>query len=380
MTNAAIEQTPHPPDNFAQANADEPLPKRQTLPRGTVFANRYEIVRPLGEGVSSIAYLAIDRARGQVVTLKVLRDQFVGNGSAAQAILKERAALIGFRHPRLPQLVEGGHFGYTWFLVIAHAYGHDLRSLIDNEGGTGPLSIRESADILLGLISALIEVQALGLVHHDLKPENIVVRRGNPFFPPLVTVVDFGQASAEGALLPNVAGSLAYLSPQHALNGTSSWRCDQYAVGIIAHELFGKRRPRGIKPLFGFEPQPYLQDLVAGNVGVSPECFPPGDAYATLPKVVARAIRFDPEDRYPSWIDFAEALMPFASAAGRRQFEQENAQAYASWQAPTEAYLERKAVERRDRFLWQLARLALLAAVSAAFTFWWIAYHRQGAL
>jgi eukaryotic-like serine/threonine-protein kinase len=221
---------------------DQGPPLAATLPddlTGVVLRDRYTVQRLLRQGGSSRIYLASD---AQFEDRKVVVKQILpreGGGTLSAAVFQaEIAALSRLHHPGMTRPLDSGlTLNGDPFLVLDYIPGPTLRELID----AGPLPLARALRLLDQIAGALIEAHSLGIIHLDLKPENIVVRGGTPAVEQAV-LLDFGIAqrlSGAGAGEPRtLGGSPAYMAPEQ-LAGRPTAASDQYALALIVRELLG---------------------------------------------------------------------------------------------------------------------------------------------
>ncbi|HEY2164326.1 MAG TPA: serine/threonine-protein kinase, partial [Gemmatimonadaceae bacterium] len=157
----------------------------QTPPSGT-FAGRYTIERELGRGGTATVYLARDETTSTSVALKVLRRELV-ESVAADRFLREFRMNAALRHPHIAPILDSGQFGADLYLVMPHMESGSLRTLLDRER---QLSVDVVVEIVRGIGSALQHAHERGLIHRDVKPENILFSGEQAYLS------DFGIARA----------------------------------------------------------------------------------------------------------------------------------------------------------------------------------------
>lgn len=229
------------PDRLRGLGQERP-PEPAVLPEdltGAVLRDRYTVLRLLRQGGSSRIYLASD---AQFEDRKVVVKQILpreGGGTLSAAVFQaEIAALSRLHHPGMTRPLDSGLTGNgDPFLVLDYIPGPTLRELID----AGPLPLSRALRLLDQISGALMEAHSLGIIHLDLKPENIVIRGGTPAVEQAV-LLDFGIAqrlSGAGTNEPRtLGGSPAYMAPEQ-LAGRPTAASDQYALALIVRELLG---------------------------------------------------------------------------------------------------------------------------------------------
>lgn len=277
---------------------------------GTTLYDRYKVLRRVGEGGMGIVYEAEHVLIEKRVALKVLKDDFSSRPDVVERFRQEAksASRIGHEH-----IVDISDFGETpsgqSYFVMEFLEGQDLATVLGREGTLEP---GRAVEIALQCCRALGAAHDKGIVHRDMKPENIfMVRRddGRDF----VKIVDFGIAKmtevdgpGEGKKLTKtgmIFGTPEYMSPEQASGKPLDHRVDVYAMGVILFEMLAGRVPfvgdtfMGILTQHLFEPPPTLQQV---NATVRcPE---------TLEAIIYTCLAKTADERYPSMAALADAL------------------------------------------------------------------------
>lgn len=278
---------------------------------GRILDERYRVLRRIGEGGMGIVYEAEHVVIEKRVALKVLRDDFSSRSEVVQRFRQEAksASKIGNAH-----IVDISDFGETpagaIYFVMELLEGEDLANVLQRDA-TVPL--HRAADILSQCCTALGAAHGKGIVHRDMKPENVflVTRDGRPDF---VKIVDFGIAKmsdietqgAPGRKLTKtgmIFGTPEYMSPEQAAGKELDHRVDVYALGVIFFEMLTGRVPfvgdtfMGILTQHMFEEPPRLT-AVNPNVNVDP----------AIEGFIDRALAKDPAQRFQSCDEMRDAL------------------------------------------------------------------------
>ena len=259
--------------------------------------DHYEIIRLLGQGGASHVYLAQDRRALQAVVLKFPADDVIG-GAAIFARYK-REAEIGKRlnHPFIQRHVNRGEARSADYLVLEYLRGRTLRAVM-REHAPALLPTAEVIRILLQVCEALAYAHEQGVIHRDMKPENILLLDTGE-----IKLLDFGIALflekehrlawRRSPFFSSPVGTPDYMAPERLQGGRGDARADIYAVGVVLYEMLCGRTPFEEHEGFVLITQQLSHD-------------PPGilERNSTLPPalatVVMRAIRRDPERRYTS--------------------------------------------------------------------------------
>ena len=341
--------TPHTPSGSAAA-ADtarfDPLV-------GTVLAERYAIVRRIGEGGMGAVYEARHAIIGKRVAVKVLLEKFLENQELIARLLQEARLASSIGHENIVDVTD---YGTTSdgraFVVMEFLDGEALAQLVVRDA---PLPVERSLAILRQVCSALSAAHAKGIVHRDVKPENIyLVRRGELDF---VKVVDFGVSKAvhsreEGADMQRltrtgtVLGTPLYMSPEQARGGDDvDHRADIWSAGLMLYECLTGEVPFRANNYLGVISQVLTQETVPPSQ-LRPELGIP----AAVDRVVMRALEKDRDKRYQQMADFehdVERLLAGDSTVALREASEPSA-------APA-----------GHRLRWPLAALGVLALGAA---------------
>lgn len=272
-------------------------------------AQRYVFERKLGEGGFGTVVLATDSLLNRRVALKSLR------GRDARALAGEARVLAGLRHPNIVQVYDLAEIDGEPHLVLEYAPGRSLRSLIE----AGPLESEEAVKYAVAIAGALAYAHRQGVIHNDVKPENIIVGENGE-----ALLTDFGVASSAQAatLLPGeagaIAGSLPYVAPEIIEGATPGPQSDLYSLAATLYEML-----TATTPFAGAGAAGMAQKLA----GAPPRLPLDGPAAAGLADVLERALALLPAERYQDAESFAAALagptnqtmrlMPVAAPATR---------------------------------------------------------------
>jgi serine/threonine-protein kinase len=278
---------------------------------GTVLADRYEIVRRIGEGGMGAVYEARHTVIGKRVAVKVLLEKFLEKPDLVARLLQEArlASSIGHQH-----IVDVTDFGTTAdgraFVVMEFLEGESLAELVIRDA---PLSVERSLRIARQVASALGAAHAKGIVHRDVKPENVyLVRRDDADF---VKVVDFGiskavHASDEGPEWQRltrtgmVLGTPLYMSPEQARGGEDvDSRADVWAVGVVLYECLTGEVPFRAHNYLGVISQVLTEEATPPS-RLRPEL----GIQASVEIVVMRALEKDRARRYQQMSDLEADL------------------------------------------------------------------------
>jgi len=271
------------------ATCGEPLPLRA----GSVLAERYEVRALLGRGGMGAVYRAHDRVVDEEVALKVLTGA-AGSDEGARRLRSEIRLARQVTHPNVCRIHDCGEDGDLRWISMELVRGDTVRDLLQ---GRGPFEAARAWDVAVQVAEGLAAVHRAGVVHRDLKTVNLTVDRAGR-----VRVMDFGiatpAASGDTGESGYLLGSPEYISPEQARGRPADARSDVYALGIVVFELF-----TGAVPFRAETPVATLLLHLEAAPPLDQERLPPA-----LRPVLARALAKDPERRFATAGDMADAL------------------------------------------------------------------------
>ena len=279
-----------------------------TLKRGSVVADRYEVLAPLGKGGMGVVYKARDHKLEETVALKVLRPEIASDPEMERRFRSEIRLARRVRHRNVCGIHEYGEDGSLRYIAMEFIEGVDLRRVLTDSGA---LPLEQAFDYCIRTAEGLQAIHEAGIIHRDLKTANLMVdARG------VLRLMDFGIAKVHGAeatlgatATGLIVGTPEYMSPEQARGEKVDFRSDIYALGIVAFEIFTGRVPfHGETPIaIIFK---HLQDPppLEGPEGAA---LPP----AVIP-VLRKALAKDAIARYDSAAEFAHAMTEAREASG----------------------------------------------------------------
>ncbi|MDR7418017.1 MAG: protein kinase [Armatimonadota bacterium] len=208
-----------------------------SVANGAVVAGRYEILDRIADGGMSTVYRARRRPDGLIVALKVLRPQYGGDDEFLERFTREARAAEALRHPNIVQVYESGRDGDLHFIAMEYVDGPDLKGHLRRVGRLEP---DDAERIARAVCEALDYAHREGIVHRDVKPQNILMAPDGT-----VKVADFGIARALAAVTitqpGTVLGTVHYLSPEQARGAAVGRASDIYALGAVLYEMLTGR-------------------------------------------------------------------------------------------------------------------------------------------
>jgi eukaryotic-like serine/threonine-protein kinase len=220
-----------------------PLPRLQVsvplLQTGDVLGGRYEILQLLGEGGMGAVYKARDRELDRFVALKLIRPELAANPSILARFKQELLLSHQVTHKNVIRIYDLGDSDGVKFITMEFVEGRDLRSLIQEKQ---KFSSEEAVEIMQQVCRALEAAHSVGVIHRDLKPQNIMQDKTGR-----ILVMDFGLArTVEGDGMTQtgaLVGTMEYMSPEQALAKDLDQRSDLFTVGLILYELLTGKMP-----------------------------------------------------------------------------------------------------------------------------------------
>jgi serine/threonine protein kinase len=298
-------------------------------------AGRYELERPLGHGATATVDLARDVELERPVALKRLAENLARDDELHARFLREGKLAARLSHPNVVRIYDVGDDGGRPFIAMEYVDGETLADVVAQRG---PLPPREAAQLGVQMCRALAAAHEAGLVHRDVKPQNLLLRRDG-----VLKLGDFGIAfRSEGTRLTTagtVLGTAAYLAPEQARGEEVTAAADVYGVGAVLYELLTGRPPR-------------TPSSLAALSSPAPIAPPPGP----LAAIVMQCLAEDPARRPPSAAAVARALAATLPDAETQTLPVD----------PAYAATAIRPAERRPRRRRSAVALAALAAAAIA--------------
>lgn len=296
---------------------------------GDLLEQRYRVDTPIARGGMSTVYRCVDLRLGRSVAAKVMDEKFMADPAFRSRFRREARAMAQLSHPNLVGVYDTGADGEHLFLIMELITGGTLRELLAERG---PMPPHAAMAVMDNVLKGLKEVHRAGMVHRDIKPDNVLIGSDHA-----VKVSDFGlvrAAAAETAAQPGspIIGTAAYLSPEQVRGEAIGPASDVYSAGIVLFELL-----TGLTPFSGDDSYQIARARLKEPVPA------PGEWIDGVPEelneLVAVATAADPEDRYANASEFHRAV---AAASSRLQLPAfrvpvpTNAAAHRAAQHPTD--------------------------------------------
>ena len=287
--------------------------------------NRYKVLEVIGTGAMATVYAAEDTRLGRKVALKILRPEQAQDDTFRARFKREAEAVASLNNPAIVAVYDTGSYNPSQdggesasseegtaipYIVMEYVEGHTLRSILSRGGH---LPVRDALGYSEQLLGALQYSHSMGIIHRDIKPANIMVlertsediAKGQPG---QIKVMDFGisraiEEAGEALTKANVVmGSARYMSPEQVSGKEVDARSDLYSAACVIYEMIAGRSP--------FDAESNV-DLAAKHLSDAPEPpskFTPLEVPAGLDAVILKGLAKNPDERYQSAAEFAQAL------------------------------------------------------------------------
>jgi tRNA A-37 threonylcarbamoyl transferase component Bud32 len=269
----------------------------QSTPTNLLIKGRYRLQEVIGQGGMAIVWRGEDTLLGRSVAVKILRDQYARDPEFVERFRTEARSAASLNDPGVVSVYDVGEEDGRYFLVLELVVGRDLKQIIRDEA---PLEPARAVQIAAGLAKAVGQAHAIGMVHRDIKPQNVLVTPDGR-----MKVADFGIAralSAAGMTAPGVVlGTVHYLAPEQAAGQPATLASDVYSLGVVLYEMLTGQVPFKADSGVG---------VAMKIVNEAPE---PVDQVnprvpAALAAIVNRSMAREPAARFPNATVMGEAL------------------------------------------------------------------------
>ena len=262
-----------------------------------MIANRYEVFKHIGQGGMADVFLAMDTILNREVAIKILRSELCADPVSVVRFEREAQAATTLSHLNIVEIYDVGEYKGHRYIVMEYVPGRTLKQVIRSRGSLEP---DEAIDIEKQLVSAVSEAHHKGIIHRDIKPQNIIVKSDGS-----IKILDFGIAIAKGNIqvtqANNVMGSVHYLAPELAKGKPASVQSDIYALGIVLFEMLSGDVP------FKADSAVQVALMQMRNEMPSIRTINPSIPQS-IENIITRATAKDPSKRYGSCVDMLDDL------------------------------------------------------------------------
>ena len=269
---------------------------------GTLLEDRYQILELIGEGGMAVVYKAMDNRLNRLVAVKIMRDEFAADEDFKRRFSSESQAVAMLSHPNIVTVYDVSHSDSLEFIVMELIDGITMKQYLERKGAVG---WRETLHFAKQIAKALSHAHAKGIIHRDIKPQNIMLLRDGT-----IKVADFGIAALENEateMSGQAIGSIHYISPEQARGEYPNSRCDIYSLGVVMYEML-----TGQLPYTGDS----LTEIALKHIEAKP--LPPHEIVDDFPLefegIISKAMNPNADERYQSANELLEALELFTDS------------------------------------------------------------------
>lgn len=267
---------------------------------GKKLDGRYEITERIGEGGMADVYRATDVVDNKTVAVKILKKEFAENEEFLRRFRNESKAIAVLSHPNIVKIFDVGFSERIQFIVMEYIDGITLNEYMEQQGQLG---WKDAVHFILQILRALQHAHSKGIVHRDIKPQNIMMLRDGT-----IKVMDFGIAKfarEDGKTGTDKAiGTVHYISPEQARGGETDAKSDIYSVGVMLYEMLTGKKPFDTDnpvsiAVMHMQAKVPLPHTVREDIQIG------------LEEIILKAMEKDPADRYQTARDMMDDLQTF---------------------------------------------------------------------
>ena len=268
---------------------------------GKMLENRYEILECIGIGGMAMVYKSRDHRLNRLVAIKILKPELASDAEFRRRFHDESQAVAMLSHVNIVAIYDVSRSDELDYIVMELVDGMTLKQYMKKRGT--PLSWREALHFITQIVRALGHAHSRGIIHRDIKPQNIMVLRDGS-----VKVTDFGIArvasAAQATLTQEALGSVHYISPEQAKGSKIDYRTDLYSLGVMMYEML-----TGRLPFEGNTPMEIIFQHI-NSIPLPPSDYEPGIPQA-LEAITMKAMNPTPSKRYSSATEMIADLERF---------------------------------------------------------------------
>jgi predicted Ser/Thr protein kinase len=319
--------------------------------QGEVIAGRFEILELIGKGGMSSVFKAHDRLLDRIVAIKVLHPHFTQDEEYVERFRREARSVAQLSHPNIVTVIDRGEDAGRQYIVFEYVEGENLKQLLER---TGPMSVHEALDMALQMARALSFAHGRGLIHRDVKPQNVLLNAEGQ-----AKMTDFGIARSvdvQGVTITGtVLGTSEYIAPEQARGQQVDAQTDVYSLGVVLYELLTGNVPYD-GDNFVTVALRHVNEPVPSVLERRP------DAPPRLALAVEQAMAKSPDERYESMDELVGEL---ESCRAELDPSSEDATMIARRPMATRQQQRPRRKRRRLGVLWPIAAVLGVLAVAA---------------
>ena len=256
---------------------------------GKRLDGRYELQEVIGVGGMAVVYKAYDNIDDRTVAVKILKDEFLASEEFRRRFKNESKAIAVLSHPNIVKVYDGSYGDKLQYIVMEYVEGITLKEYIEQQG---VISWKETVHFTTQILRALQHAHDKGIVHRDIKPQNIMLLENGT-----IKVTDFGIArfsrSETRTMTDTAIGSVHYISPEQARGDITDDKSDIYSVGVVMYEM-----------LTGQLPFQSDNSVSVAIMQLQTDPVKPREINSSIPEgleqITMRAMQKNPKDRYQS--------------------------------------------------------------------------------
>lgn len=257
---------------------------------GRKLDGRYKIVEIIGVGGMANVYKGIDLKENRTIAVKVLREEFASNPELVRRFKNESKAISVLNHPNIVKVYDVNVTDQTQYIVMEYIDGITLKEYMEQRGEA--LTYKETLHFITQLLRALQHAHEKGIVHRDIKPQNVMLLLDSS-----IKIMDFGIArfsrSESQTITDKAIGSVHYISPEQARGDATDLKADIYSVGVMMYEMLAGKLPFDSDNAVSIALKQISDEA-------TPLCEVNPNVPEALQTITARAMAKDPKDRYQS--------------------------------------------------------------------------------
>lgn len=269
---------------------------------GKRLDGRYEIMEVIGVGGMAVVYKAFDNIDHRIVAVKILKEEYLTNEEFKRRFRNESKAIAVLSHPNIVKIFDVSFGDAIQYIVMEYIEGITLKEYIKQQGVVDP---REAVYFITQILRALKHAHDKGIVHRDIKPQNILLISDGT-----IKVTDFGIArfseNATRTMTDGAIGSVHYISPEQAKGSVTDARTDIYSAGVMLYEMLTGKLP------FQSDNAVSVALMQLQNDPIKPREINPNIPEG-LEEIIIRAMRKNPTERYQSANDMLSDIVKFKS-------------------------------------------------------------------